>query len=148
MFKICYLNLNKLSSTLERYFDKCIASHILNSIIIVIYLLIGFSFPTLAFPKHSFSCSTALKISSLSRNLTPIHPPHIFNHLPFVDPLPPPSSTDLNPLVCLVHELEEFVDHGLEKPPVSSKEARVLSHDVHDVGGYDGLVVLSLLLLT
>lgn len=47
-----------------------------------------------------------------------------------------------------MHELKELVDHGLEELPVCSEEARVLAHHVHDVGGYDGLVVLALLLLT
>lgn len=52
----------------------------------------------------------------------------------------PPSLT--------VHELKEFVDHRLEELPVGSEEAWILANDVHDVGGYDGLVVLSSLLLT
>ena len=47
----------------------------------------------------------------------------------------------------LVHELEQLVDDRLEEPPVSSQESRVLAHDVHDVRGDDGLVVLALLLL-
>ena len=47
-----------------------------------------------------------------------------------------------------MHELKELVDDGLEELPVSSEEARILAHDVHDVGGDDGLVVLPSLLLT
>ena len=47
----------------------------------------------------------------------------------------------------LVHEFKEFVDYGFQESPVSSKEARILSDNVHYVGGNDGLVVLPLLLL-
>lgn len=47
-----------------------------------------------------------------------------------------------------MHELEELVDDGLEELPVGAQEARVLAHDVHDVGRDDGLVVLPPLLLT
>lgn len=47
----------------------------------------------------------------------------------------------------LVHELEQLVDNRLEEPPVGPEEPGVLAHDVHDVGGDDGLVVLALLLL-
>ncbi len=46
-----------------------------------------------------------------------------------------------------MHELKEFVDHSFEELPVGSEEAWILPNDVHDVGGYDGLVVLSSLLL-
>ncbi len=89
MFKICYLNLNKLSSTLERYFDKCVASHILNSIIIVIHLFIGFSFLTLAFPKHSFFLFYGSQDTPpLTKSDPHTPPPHIFILLPFVNPLP------------------------------------------------------------
>ena len=52
----------------------------------------------------------------------------------------------LHPLVCLVHELEQLVDDGLQEPPVGPEEPRVLADNVHDVGGDDGLVVLPLLL--
>ena len=38
-----------------------------------------------------------------------------------------------------MHELKELVDDGLEELPVGPQEAGVLAHDVHDVGGYDGL---------
>ena len=47
-----------------------------------------------------------------------------------------------------VHELKELVDHRLQELPVGTQEAGVLAHDVHDVGGDDGLVVLPPLLLT
>lgn len=47
-----------------------------------------------------------------------------------------------------MHELKQLVDDSLEKLPVGSEEARVLSHNVHDIGRYDGLVVLPSLLLT
>ena len=50
-------------------------------------------------------------------------------------------------LVGLVHELKQLVDHGLEEPPVRPQEPGVLSHDVHDVGSDDGLVVLAFFLL-
>ena len=56
---------------------------------------------------------------------------------------PPPRVIGLT-----VHELKELVDNGLEELPVGPEEAGVLAHDVHDVGGYDGLVVLAPLLLT
>lgn len=46
-----------------------------------------------------------------------------------------------------MHELKKFVDDGFEELPVGSEKAWVLADDVHDVGGYDGLVVLSSLLL-
>lgn len=47
-----------------------------------------------------------------------------------------------------VHELKEFVDHRLEKLPMGSEKAWILANNIHDVGGYDSLVVLSSLLLT
>ena len=47
-----------------------------------------------------------------------------------------------------VHELKQLVDDSLEELPVGSQEARILSHDVHDVGRYDGLVVFTSLLFT
>lgn len=47
-----------------------------------------------------------------------------------------------------MHELKELVDHSFQELPVGSEEAWILANDVHDVGGYDGLVVLSSLLLT
>ena len=54
----------------------------------------------------------------------------------------------LDALVSLVHELKQFVHHGLEEPPVRPEEPRVLADNVHDVGGDDGLVVFPLLLFT
>lgn len=47
-----------------------------------------------------------------------------------------------------MHELKEFVDHCFEKLPMGSEEAWILANNIHDVGGDDGLVVLSSLLLT
>lgn len=47
-----------------------------------------------------------------------------------------------------MHELKEFVDHSLEELPVGSEEAWILANNIHDVGGYDGLVVLPSLLFT
>lgn len=47
-----------------------------------------------------------------------------------------------------MHELKELVDHSFEELPVGSEKAWILANDIHDVGGYDGLVVLSSLLLT
>lgn len=47
-----------------------------------------------------------------------------------------------------MHELKEFVDHRFEKLPMGSEEAWILANNIHDVGGDDGLVVLSSLLLT
>lgn len=46
-----------------------------------------------------------------------------------------------------MHELKEFVDHSFEELPVSSEKAWILANNVHNVGGYDGLVVLPSLLL-
>mmetsp|Transcript_37118 Transcript_37118/g.55295 ORF Transcript_37118/g.55295 Transcript_37118/m.55295 type:complete len:202 (+) Transcript_37118:1581-2186(+) len=40
-----------------------------------------------------------------------------------------------------VHEFKQFVHDRLEKLPMRFQEARVLSHDVHDVGSNDGFVV-------
>lgn len=51
-------------------------------------------------------------------------------------------------VILTVHELKQLVDDGLEELPVGSEEARILTNDVHDVGRYDGLVVLASLLLT
>jgi hypothetical protein len=45
------------------------------------------------------------------------------------------ASHVLNTLVRLVGELEELVDDRLEELPVRLEEARVLTDDVHDVGG-------------
>lgn len=47
-----------------------------------------------------------------------------------------------------MHELKQLVDHSFEKLPVGSEEAWILANNIHDVRGYDGLVVLSSLLLT
>lgn len=46
-----------------------------------------------------------------------------------------------------MHELKQLVDHSFQELPVGSEETWILANDVHDVGGYDGLVVLSSLLL-
>ena len=75
----------------------------------------------------------------------------------YLDELPPALESNLNEgiaghilhaFVCLVHELEQLVDDGLQEPPVGPEEPRVLADNVHDVGGDDGLVVLPLLLFT
>lgn len=50
--------------------------------------------------------------------------------------------------VLTVHELEQFIDDRLEELPVRSEEARILPHNVHNVGGDDGLVVFAAFLLT
>lgn len=47
-----------------------------------------------------------------------------------------------------MHELKQLVDHGLQELPVGSQKPWVLTNDVHDVGGDDGLVVFSSFLLT
>ena len=54
----------------------------------------------------------------------------------------------LHPLVGLVHELEQFVHDCLQEAPMGAEEAWVLSHNVHDVGGDDGLVVFAFFLFT
>ena len=46
-----------------------------------------------------------------------------------------------------MHELKEFVDYRLQELPMSAKEPWVLSDYVHDVAGYDGLVVFAPLVL-
>ena len=48
----------------------------------------------------------------------------------------------------LVHELEQLVNNSLEELPMCFEKARVLTHDVHDVGCDNGLVVLPALDLT
>jgi hypothetical protein len=45
--------------------------------------------------------------------------------------------------MSLVHEFEKFVYYGLEELPVGLEESRVLSDNVHNIGGNNGLVVLS-----
>ena len=47
-----------------------------------------------------------------------------------------------------MHKLKQLVDDGFEEPPVSSQEAGVLAHHVHDVRRDDGLVILASLLFT
>lgn len=72
-----------------------------------------------------------------------------FQNLIYIDP------TNLNQCVTLyktkppltMHELKEFVDHSFEELPVGSEKAWILANNIHDVGGYDGLVVLSSFLL-
>lgn len=41
----------------------------------------------------------------------------------------------------LMHEFKQLVDHRLKELPVRFQESRVLSNDVHDVGGDNGFVV-------
>lgn len=50
-------------------------------------------------------------------------------------------------LLLTVHELKQLVDNRLQEFPVCSEEARILAHDVHDVGRYNGFVVLPSFLL-
>jgi hypothetical protein len=50
--------------------------------------------------------------------------------------------------MSLVHELEKLVDNGFEEFPVGLQETRILSDNIHDVGGANGLVVLPTLLLS
>ena len=45
--------------------------------------------------------------------------------------------------MSLVHKLKKFVDNGLEKFPMRLEEAWVLAHNIHDVTGYNSLVVFS-----
>lgn len=55
----------------------------------------------------------------------------------------------LNPFLFLtMHELKELVDHSFEELPVGSEETWILANNIHDVRGYDSLVVLPPLLLT
>mmetsp|Transcript_33911 Transcript_33911/g.66172 ORF Transcript_33911/g.66172 Transcript_33911/m.66172 type:complete len:302 (-) Transcript_33911:1363-2268(-) len=53
------------------------------------------------------------------------------------------TSHILHTRVRLVHELKQLVDHRLKELPVGAEEARVLTHDVHDVRCYNCLVVLA-----
>ena len=46
-----------------------------------------------------------------------------------------------------MHELKEFVDNGLEEFPVSSEKTWVLADNIHDVRGYNCLIVFAPLLL-
>ena len=46
-----------------------------------------------------------------------------------------------------MHELEQFVDHRLEKFPMGAEKTRILTDDVHDVRGDDRLVIFATLLL-
>mmetsp|Transcript_45691 Transcript_45691/g.133032 ORF Transcript_45691/g.133032 Transcript_45691/m.133032 type:complete len:544 (-) Transcript_45691:1018-2649(-) len=46
---------------------------------------------------------------------------------------------------CLMHELEELEDHGLQELPMGPQEARILAHDVHNVARDHGLVLLAAL---
>ena len=45
--------------------------------------------------------------------------------------------------MCFVHELEQLVDHSLEELPMCFKETRILSDDIHDIGGNNSFVILS-----
>jgi len=49
----------------------------------------------------------------------------------------------LDTVVCLVHELKQLVDNGLQELPVRLQKAGVLSNNVHNVGGHNSLVVLA-----
>lgn len=46
-----------------------------------------------------------------------------------------------------MHKLKQLVDHSFQELPVGPEEPWILADDVHNVRGYDGLVVLSSLLL-
>ena len=45
--------------------------------------------------------------------------------------------------MSLVHKLEQFVDHRLQKFPMGLQETGILSHNVHDVTGNNGFVVFT-----
>lgn len=51
-------------------------------------------------------------------------------------------------LVGLVHEFEEFVDNSFQELPVRLKESRVLTDDIHNIGGDDSFVIFSTFDLT
>lgn len=36
-------------------------------------------------------------------------------------------------LMCLVHELKQLVDNGLQEFPMRFEESRVLTHNIHDI---------------
>ena len=42
-----------------------------------------------------------------------------------------------------MHKLKQLVHHCFEEFPMRSEETRVLAHDIHNVAGYDRLVVLA-----
>ena len=46
----------------------------------------------------------------------------------------------LDAVVRLMHEFEEFVDDGFKELPMSTKEARILPNNIHNVGSDDGLI--------
>lgn len=47
-----------------------------------------------------------------------------------------------------MHKFKQFVDDSLEELPVGPQKPWVLPHHIHDVGGYDSLVVFAPLLFT
>lgn len=58
------------------------------------------------------------------------------------------TSHILYTLMGFVHELEEFVDNSFQELPMRLKESRILTDDIHNVGGNDSFVILSALDLT
>ena len=46
-----------------------------------------------------------------------------------------------------MHEFKEFVHNSSKKSPVGPKETRILTHDIHDVGSNNRLIVFASLLL-
>lgn len=47
-----------------------------------------------------------------------------------------------------MHEFEKFVDDSSQEPPVRTKEAGVLTDNIHDVCSNNGFVVLAAAVLT
>jgi hypothetical protein len=47
-----------------------------------------------------------------------------------------------------MHKFKEFVDNSFEELPVGPEKSWILSHNIHNVGGNDCLVVFAFLLLT
>lgn len=43
----------------------------------------------------------------------------------------------------LVHEFEQLVDNSFQELPMSLEEPRILADDIHDIRGYDSLVVFT-----
>lgn len=47
--------------------------------------------------------------------------------------------------MSLMHKLEQFVDHRLQKFPMGLQETGILSHNVHDVTGHNRFIVFTAL---
>ena len=46
-------------------------------------------------------------------------------------------------LMCLMHKFKEFIYHRLEELPMRLEKPRVLTNNVHDIRGYNRLVIFA-----